>query len=80
MISALLGVYTAVVVLLLKVPVPLDDHVAEVAPPPKEPAIVAVVPEQIVWFEPALTMAGGLINKVMLAFAAGQTPAGSSVV
>ena len=47
-ISAALGVYTAVGVLLLKVPVPLVDQLADEAPPPKEAAMVAVVSEQIV--------------------------------
>jgi hypothetical protein len=59
--SAVLGVYTAVGVLLLNVPLPLLLHVAEVAPPPKEPFIVAVVLEQIVCVDPALTVADGLI-------------------
>jgi hypothetical protein len=41
--------------------------VAEVALPPKEPAIVAVVFEQIVRSEPALTVAEGLIVMVLVA-------------
>ena len=78
--SAALGVYTAMFVLPLKVPVPLVVHVADVPEPPKEPDMVAVVPEQMVWFEPALTVADGSIFKVMLAEAAGHGPAGSFVV
>jgi hypothetical protein len=46
--SAALGVYTAVGLLLLNDPLPLVVHVADVAPPPNEPAIVAVPFEQIV--------------------------------
>jgi len=46
--SAAVGVYIAVVVLLLNVPVPLVLQVADVAPPPNEPAIVAALPAQIV--------------------------------
>src|SRR5678810_1090505 len=47
-ISAALGVYIAVGVLLLNEPLPLVVHVADVAPPPNAPAIVAVPSEQIV--------------------------------
>ena len=66
--------------LLLKVPVPLVLHVADVALPPMAPAIVAVEPAQMVWSIPALTVGAGLIVKVMGEFAAGQIPGGSSVV
>ena len=48
MISAGLGVYIAVVVLLLKEPVPFVVQVADVVLPPNEPAIVAFVLEHIV--------------------------------
>ena len=55
-------------------------QVVDVALPPNEPAIVAVEPAQIVWFEPAFTVAAGLMVKVMLAFTDGHGPAGSFVV
>ena len=48
LMSARLGVYIAVGLLLLKEPVPELVHVAEVAPPPNEPFIVTVDPEHIV--------------------------------
>ena len=48
LMSAWLGVYMAVGLLLLKEPVPELVHVAEVAPPPNDPFIVTVDPEQIV--------------------------------
>ena len=51
--------------LLLKEPVPLVVHVADVAPPPKEPAIVAVLPEQIVCALPAPTVAAAFIITVV---------------
>ena len=78
--SAAPGVYTAVGVLLLKVPVPLVVHVAEDAAPPKDPAIVAVPPAQITNDDPADTVATGFIVNVIEAFTAPQGPAGSSVV
>src|SRR6185436_20628391 len=61
LISAALGVYTAVGVLLLNVPLPLVVHVADVAPPPNEPAIVAVPSEQMGRLGPALTVGAGFI-------------------
>ena len=78
--SALLGVYTAVVVLLLNVPEPLVDQVAEDAPPPNEPDMVAVAPAQIVWLIPALTVAIALIVSTIDALTASHGPAGSLVV
>ena len=48
-------------VLLLNKPVPLLVHAAEVALPPIDPAIVDVLPAQIVWAIPALTVAGEFI-------------------
>ena len=66
--------------MLLNDPVPLDDHVAELAPPPNEPFIVAVDPEQIVCAEPALTVAAGLIVNVIEALTLPHGPLGSSVV
>ena len=61
-ISAALGVYTAVIeVIVEKLPDPEEDHVADVAPPPKFPDKVAVVFEHIVLSAPAFTVANGLI-------------------
>ena len=64
-ISAALVVYIAVGVLLLKDPVPLVVHVAAVALPPIEPAIVAVLPEQIVCGIPAPTVAAASMATVV---------------
>ena len=57
-------------------------HEAEVAPPPNEPDRVAVEPEQIVWFGPALTVAIGftMITTVEVAAEQGPVPSGSLVV
>ena len=62
------------------VPEPLVVHVADEAPPPYEPAIVAVLLEQITWSGPALTVAAGLIVKIMVSFTAEHGPVGSLVV
>ena len=53
-------------------PVPLELQVADVAPPPKEPAIVAVLLEQIVCAIPALTMAAAFTFIVLVALIAEQ--------
>ena len=53
-------------------PVPLVVHVAEVAPPPKDPAMVAVAFEQIVWATPALTVAAAFTLIVLVALIAEQ--------
>jgi hypothetical protein len=60
-ISAALGVYTAVGVLLLKVPEPEVDQVAAEAPPPNEPFMLMGVLEQAAKLAPALTVAAGLM-------------------
>ena len=80
-ISAALGVYTALSVVLLgeNVPVP-PDHVAVVAEPPIVPASVTVLLPHIVCAGPASTVAAGLIVITTLSDAAGHAPAGSLVV
>jgi len=78
--SAADAVYIAAVVLLLNVPVPLVLQVADVAPPPIDPAIVAVLPAQIVWLPPALTVATGFMVNTIDAFTLPHGPAGSLVV
>ena len=55
--------------MLLKVPDPLVLQLAELAPPPKLPFIVAVVFEQIVWAVPALTVGRGFTVIVRVAVA-----------
>jgi hypothetical protein len=80
-ISAADGVYTAVSdVALLNVPVPEVVHVELVAPPPIEPAIVNVVPEQMVASIPAFAVAGLLIVNTIASETAGHGPVGSLVV
>ena len=54
--SAALGVYTALGVLLLNEPLPLVVHVPDVAPPPIVADRVAVPSEQIVCAAPAETV------------------------
>ena len=77
------GVYTAVLTkaLLLKLPSPEVVQVEDVAPPPRVALDkVYVLPEHITSFAPALTVAVWLMIRVMDEMAAGQGPAGSSVV
>ena len=62
----------AVGVLLLKVPLPLLLQVAEPAPPPNEPDMVAVPSEQIVCDVPALTVGIGLTVIVLVSLIAVQ--------
>jgi hypothetical protein len=79
-ISAALGVYTALGLLLLNVPEPEVDQVAEVAPPPNEPFMLMVVLEQAAKLAPALTVAAWLMLSTKEPVAAVQGPAGSFVV
>jgi hypothetical protein len=74
-ISAALGVYIALSVVLfgLNVPVP-PDHVADVAEPPVTPANVTVLPAQIVCAAPASTVATGLIVMIISSLPAVQGP------
>ena len=65
-ISAALGVYTAFIAdALLNVPVPLVVQVPDVASPPIVPFKVCVLVEQMVSSAPALTVAAGLIVKII---------------
>ena len=62
----------AVGVLLLKVPLPLLLQVAEPAPPPNEPDMMAVPSEHIVCDVPALTVGIGLTVIVLVSLIAVQ--------
>ena len=59
-------------VLLLNVPLPLVLQVAELAPPPNDPDMVAVPSEQIVWDVPALTVGIGFTVIVLVSLMAVQ--------
>jgi hypothetical protein len=81
-ISAAVGVYTALSVVLLGANVPAPPlHVPDVADPPTEPARVTFgLAAQTVWSIPALTVGDGLIVIKTWSLVAVQVPGGSLVV
>ena len=65
---------------LLKLPVPDEDHVEEVALPPIVPAKMCVLPAQISASTPAFTVADAFTESTMASLVAGHVPTGSFVV
>ncbi len=79
--SAADGVYVAVIDVTSKnVPVPEVVHVDDVALPPRVPASVCVLPEQIVASLPAVVMATDCITSNIASLTGPHGPAGSFVV